>query len=398
MSSLTPHFRDLQTLNTLTLPCQAQEFILLNDLAQLPALSALYKKNQKSINTQGFTDQFSRNNFSELDTTNPLNKPHKVCALHILGGGSNLVLPRVLRQPVVHVQLKGIRLLKCNGDAVGDASAASANASTNNERSKTHHRVRVAAGENWHDWVTFALNQGWYGLENLALIPGSVGAAPVQNIGAYGVEVAQLIESVEVWNLNTEQIEVLPAKACDFSYRNSRFKRATELNEMIVAVTFALPKTWQPVLNYPDLKPLTERHLKHPESITAHDVYQLVCEVRQRKLPDPAVMPNAGSFFQNPIVPREHAEALKKEFPHLVSYPQADGSHKLAAGWLIDQCGWKGKRLGPVGMHANQALVLVNPGGGDCDDVMALANVVRQDVQTRFRVMLQIEPICWAET
>lgn len=323
--------------------------MVLNDLGQLPALSALSKK------------------------------PNKAWPLHILGGGSNLVLPRVLHQPVVHIQLKGIELIE------------SATHTTNT----THFRIRVAAGENWHEWVTLALNQGWYGLENLALIPGSVGAAPVQNIGAYGVEVAQFIESVEVWNLRTEQIESISAQACDFAYRNSRFKRATDSNEMIIAVTFALPKSWQPVLSYPDLKPLAERHLNHPESITAHDVYQLVCAVRQRKLPDPALIPNAGSFFQNPIVTHEQAQTLKKEFPHLVSYPQADGSQKLAAGWLIDQCGWKGRRLGPVGMHANQALVLVNPDGGDCDDVLALANVVRQDVLARFGVSLQIEPICW---
>ncbi len=348
MSSLNPHICDLRALNTLALPCQAQNFMVLNALGQLPALSALCKK------------------------------PSNAGPLHILGGGSNLVLPRVLHQPVVHIQLKGIELLE----------------------SKSHtapFRIRVAAGENWHEWVTFALNQGWYGLENLALIPGSVGAAPVQNIGAYGVEVAQLIESVEIWNLKTEQIETLSAQDCDFAYRNSCFKRATVSNEIIVAVIFALPKLWQPILDYPDLKPLAERYSNDPESITAHDVYQLVCEVRQRKLPDPALIPNVGSFFQNPIVTHEQAQALKKEFPYLVSYPQADGSHKLAAGWLIDQCGWKGRRLGPVGMHANQALVLINPEGGDCDDVLALANVVRQDVHARFGVSLQIEPICWTK-
>jgi UDP-N-acetylmuramate dehydrogenase len=348
MSSLNPHICDLRTLNTLALPCQAKNFMVLNDLGQLPALSALSKKSNKAW------------------------------PLHILGGGSNLVLPRVLHQPVVHIQLKGIELLE-------------------SEKHTTHFRIRVAAGENWHEWVTFALNQDWYGLENLALIPGSVGAAPVQNIGAYGVEVAQLIESVEVWNLKTEQFETISAQACDFAYRNSRFKRAIESNEIIIAVIFALPKEWQPVLSYPDLKTLAERHIHHPESITARDVYQLVCEVRQRKLPDPKLIPNVGSFFQNPIVTREHAQALKKEFPHLVNYPQSDGNYKLAAGWLIDQCGWKGRRLGPVGMHANQALVLVNPADGDYDDVLALASVVRQDVQAHFGVSLQIEPICWAE-
>jgi len=351
MSSLNPHFCNLQQLNALALACEAQDFVVLDNLSQLPALSALRKKAAKLKVSKDF---------------------------HVLGGGSNLVLPRALHQPVVHIQLKGIQQLESTTYT-------------------DHFRIRVAAGENWHDWVTIALKQGWHGLENLALIPGSVGAAPVQNIGAYGVEVAQLIESVEVWNLKTEKIEILSTQACDFAYRNSRFKRATELNEIIVAVNFALPKRWQPVLNYPDLKPLSERRLSHPVSITPHDVYQLVCEVRQRKLPDPALLPNVGSFFQNPIVTHERAQTLKTQFPHIVSYPQADDSHKLAAGWLIDQCGWKGKRLGPVGMHANQALVLVNPDGGDCDDVMALANAVRQDVQARFGVTLQIEPICWTE-
>jgi UDP-N-acetylmuramate dehydrogenase len=393
MSSLNPLFRDLQTLNTLALPCQAREYISLDDLAQLPALSALYKRNQKTVASQDFSAPSSVHNAHVSDRFEQINQPNNICALHILGGGSNLVLPHVLKQPVVHVKLKGIELLEFDTD-----NTHRYDADNNDTTKKTHHYVRVAAGENWHDWVTFALKKGWHGLENLALIPGSVGAAPVQNIGAYGVEVAQLIKSVEVWNLKTEQIEILSAQACDFAYRNSRFKRTTELSEIIVAVNFALPTQWQPVLTYPDLKPLAQRALCHPESITAHDVYQLVCEVRQRKLPDPAAIPNAGSFFQNPIVTDDQAQALKIRYPNIVSYAQANGGYKLAAGWLIDQCGWKGKKLGPVGMHVNQALVLINPDSGNCDDVLALANAVRQDVQNRFGVTLQIEPICWSES
>jgi UDP-N-acetylmuramate dehydrogenase len=353
MSSSSPHFCDLRTFNTLALPCQAKNFVVLSDLGQLQGLSTLFLQKR----------------------------------WHLLGGGSNLVLPSVLHQPVLHIQLMGIHQLE-DQFTHSDQSALNVN-------KPAFYRIRVAAGENWHDWVTFALHKGWYGLENLALIPGSVGAAPVQNIGAYGVEVAQFIESVEVWNIETEQLQTLSAQDCEFAYRNSRFKRAHSSNEIIVAVTFALPKAWQPVLTYPDIKPLAQRHLHPSESITPHDVYELVCEVRKRKLPNPALIPNAGSFFQNPVVPDEQAQALKAQHPNLVCYPQADGTTKLAAGWLIDQCGWKGKRLGPVGIHANQALVLVNPDGGDYDDVMTLADAVRHDVQTRFGVALQIEPICW---
>jgi UDP-N-acetylmuramate dehydrogenase len=344
MSSLHTCSYDLRSLNTLALPCRAQNFVVLEDLTQLSALSALAK-------------QFG--------------------ALHVLGGGSNLLLPRALHQPVVHVQLKGIEQLE---SSAGDLDC-----------------IRVAAGENWHSWVTYALNQGWHGLENLALIPGSVGAAPVQNIGAYGVEIAQFIDSVEVWNLKSEQIETLAVTACNFTYRNSRFKRAPVVTELIIAVNFALPKLWQPILNYPDLQSLSERFSRDANSVTPQDVYDMICAIRKRKLPDPDVIANVGSFFQNPIVSTEQAIALKKQFPDLVSYAQSDGNTKLAAGWLIDQCGWKGKRLGPVGMHANQALVLVNPAGGDLTDVMALAQAVRNDINTKFGVMLQIEPVCWSE-
>ena len=396
MSSLNTRFCDLHALNTLALPCHAENFVVLDDIRQLTALSTLAKLFQKpNPNSErkeseckeinGWADQ----RFSHFSERSPANASGSegscdnsgLGALHILGGGSNLLLPRNLQQLVVHVQLKGIEQLE-----------------SKDERNQTdHYRIRVAAGENWHEWVTYAVNQGWHGLEILALIPGSVGASPVQNIGAYGVEVAQFIESVEVWNLQTEKIEVLSAEACNFAYRDSRFKRANGMTELIIAVNFALPKLWQPVLNYPDLKPLSERFAQHPQSVTPQDVYQMICAVRQRKLPDPNDIPNAGSFFQNPIVSREQAQILKKQFPNLVSYAQTDGRYKLAAGWLIDQCGWKGKCLGPVGMHANQALVLVNTEGGDLGDVMALAQVVQQDVRDRFGVVLKIEPICWTE-
>lgn len=365
MSSLPAHTFDLHAFNTLGLPCQAHHFIALREEGQLPELSGLIKQNpsQQRIH-QGLQ---------------PTQSGHCSQTVHILGGGSNVLLPPQLICPVVHVQLKGIELLQ---DNTGSHSAS-------------HYRIRVAAGENWHEWVTFALSQGWHGLENLALIPGSVGASPVQNIGAYGVEVGQFIESVQVWNLEHETMHVLTAQECAFGYRDSRFKRAHAASDIIVAVNFALPKVWQPVLNYPDLSPLAHQYAQDASSVTPQDVYDMVCEVRQRKLPDPNVIPNVGSFFQNPIVTDEQMRHLKKQFPHLVCYAQSDGRFKLAAGWLIDQCGWKGKRLGPVGMHSNQALVLINPDGGNLDDVMALAQSVQKDVFKRFEVQLQIEPICF---
>lgn len=289
----------------------------------------------------------------------------------VLGGGSNVVLAPSLSSLVVKAQSRGIRLV-----------------------SETHAEwlVEAQAGESWHDFVAFCLDKGWPGLENLALIPGTVGAAPVQNIGAYGVELEERLHSVVAWNLQERRLVEMEGDACRFSYRDSFFKHEPAGRWLIVAVRFRLPKRWQAVLDYADLH-------RHPvlsaagAEITPRQVFDAVCDVRRRKLPDPAVLGNAGSFFKNPIVSAASYRVLCDAHAQVVAYPQADGNYKLAAGWLIDRAGWKGRRLGPVGMHDQQALVLVNYGGATVTDVMRLADAVRADVVARFGAQLEQEPI-----
>lgn len=300
--------------------------------------------------------------------------------LFVLGGGSNVVVAPRPRHRVLKVALRGIRLWRETAD---------------------HWIVEAAAGEPWHDFVAHCLTQGWPGLENLALIPGTVGAAPVQNIGAYGLELDQRLHSVVAWDLRARRVYELLPEDCGFAYRDSLFKRDGAGRWLIVRVRFALPKIWRPHLDYPDVRDhplLREDGSGRPGGAdgagpTPRSIFDAVCDIRRRKLPDPAVLGNAGSFFKNPVIDAVRAAALKQHFPDLRTYPQADGRVKLAAGWLIEQAGWKGRRMGPVGMHERQALVLVNYGGAQAVDVGALARAVRQSVQDRFGVDLEQEPV-----
>jgi UDP-N-acetylmuramate dehydrogenase len=289
----------------------------------------------------------------------------------VLGGGSNVVLAAKVPGVVVKVETKGIRLV---------------------EQTTSHVLIEAEAGENWHELVRKCVGEGWDGLENLALIPGTVGAAPVQNIGAYGVELQQRFHSLLAWDLKAGRLIEMGRQDCRFSYRHSVFKETTLGRWLIVAVRFLLPRPWQPVLDYPDL----QRHagLAGSSSVSAVQIFDAVCEIRRSKLPDPAVLANAGSFFKNPLVSVDTFEGLRRRHPGLVAYAQPDGAtYKLAAGWLIDQAGWKGRRLGPVGMHERQALVLVNHGGATAQDVQVLAAAVRADVRERFGVDLEQEPV-----
>ncbi|MCK9512466.1 MAG: UDP-N-acetylmuramate dehydrogenase [Pigmentiphaga sp.] len=287
----------------------------------------------------------------------------------VLGGGSNLVLPASVAGEVWQMALRGITL---------------------EDETREHWLVRAAGGEPWHEFVAACVARGWGGLENLALIPGTVGAAPVQNIGAYGLELAERVHSVEAYEIPAKRWRRLAAAECGFGYRDSRFKRAAPGHWMITAVTFALPRRWQPRLDYPDLRrwPGWEEAPPKPET-----VFDAVCAIRRAKLPDPARLPNAGSFFKNPIVPAAQAAALRERHPGVPAWPQTDGGVKLAAAWLIEQAGWKGRRLGPVGMHERHALVLVNHGDAVGDDVLRLAGAVQADVRIRFGVTLEIEPV-----
>jgi len=239
--------------------------------------------------------------------------------------------------------------------------------------------------------VTHTLAQGWYGLENLSLIPGTVGAAPIQNIGAYGVELESCFESLEALEVASGNMVTLDRQACAFAYRDSLFKRAGRERYIIVSVTFGLDTQPRVHLEYAELKAeLATRGIAEPTPV---QVSEAVIAIRGRKLPDPAVIGNAGSFFKNPVITEEKLEALKVFYPLMVSYPAGPGLHKLAAGWLIDQAGWKGKTLGEAGVYEKQALVLVNRGHATGADIAALAKAIQADIRTRYAVELEPEPV-----
>ncbi|PSJ42376.1 UDP-N-acetylenolpyruvoylglucosamine reductase [Zobellella endophytica] len=244
-------------------------------------------------------------------------------------------------------------------------------------------RVRAEGGENWHRLVCWTLAQGMPGLENLALIPGTVGAAPIQNIGAYGVELAQFCEAVESFDWQGGEIRHWSAADCRFGYRDSVFKHEAG-HHLILSVTLRLPKAWQPVLGYGPLAELGGQ-------ASAQQIFEQVCTTRQAKLPDPKVLGNAGSFFKNPKVVQAQAQALRLAWPELPVFAAEPGRAKLAAGWLIDKAGLKGARVGGAGVHVRQALVLVNLGGATAEDVIRLATLVRERVEQQFGVRLEPE-------
>lgn len=289
--------------------------------------------------------------------------------LLILGGGSNLVLRERIPGLVVHMAMRGRHAAPDGTDEV---------------------LVTLAAGELWHQSVAWTLDEGYFGLENLALIPGTVGAAPMQNIGAYGVELEQRFESLQALDIETGRVRRFDRAQCQFGYRDSRFKSQEPGRYIILEVSFRLTRVPSLVLRYQALADeLRELGIENPAPA---DVFKAVCDIRQSKLPDPAVIGNAGSFFKNPLVSAAHYHDLLQQFPALVAYPAGEDAYKLAAGWLIDQCGWKGRHLGDVGVYARQALVLVNLGRGTATELMALAGQVVASVQTRFGVELEMEP------
>jgi len=332
---------DLSTCNTLALPSRAAFYARITMPDQLRALAEAH--------SPGDTRRF------------------------VLGGGSNLVFSGDFDGLVLHMAIPGRELVDENADAW---------------------YVRAGAGENWHDFVGWTLAQGWPGLENLSLVPGTVGAAPIQNIGAYGLEVAERLHSVTAWDFVHHEFVTFTAADCRFGYRDSLFKQQgwhLDGRLAITEVSFRLPKNWQPRTRYADIAgELDALGIAAP---TARQIADAVIAVRQRKLPDPARIPNAGSFFHNPVLDAVAAERLVAAHPGLPHYAQADGRVKLAAGWLIEQAGWKGKNLGPVGMYEKQALVLVNRGGATGRDVLALMHAVQRDVQGKFGVELMPEPV-----
>ena len=312
---------------------------------------------------------------SDADVRRVVDHPEWGRAPHVvLGGGSNLVLTKDLDAVVLKVEVRGLRLVAQQPDAW---------------------IVEAGAGERWHDTVAWTLAQGWPGLENLALIPGSVGAAPVQNIGAYGVELKDRFHSLDAVDLVTGRSVTLDAAACRFGYRDSVFKHegfgGLAGKSVITRVRFRLPRPWQPVLGYLDLdRRRAETGIAEPDAQT---IFDWVCAIRRAKLPDPAVIGNAGSFFKNPVVSAEQCRDIIGRDPEIVHYPMPDGSCKLAAGWLIDACGWKGKSIGRAGVYDKQALVLVNRGGAIGAEVVTLARAIQESVYGRFGIRLEPEPI-----
>lgn len=290
----------------------------------------------------------------------------------VLGSGSNLLLTsEKLDALVIKVALTGRRLLRETDSAWW---------------------VAAAGGENWDAFVQWTLAQGWGGLENLALIPGTVGAAPVQNVGAYGIEIKDVLHELTAVHLRTGEVRQFTHADCHFAYRDSVFKQAEAGQWLISEVVFRLDKAHVPDIHYGDVQQELSSCGLQP---TPSHVAQVISQLRQRKLPDPQQLGNAGSFFHNPIVADAQYQALKAAHPQLVAYAQPDGRWKLAAGWLIDQAGWKGRNLGPAGMYEKQALVLVNRGGATSQDVLALTAAVQADVFAQFGVELHPEPVRW---
>ncbi|WP_338460212.1 UDP-N-acetylmuramate dehydrogenase [Pseudomonas sp. TE3-3-F2023] len=286
----------------------------------------------------------------------------------VIGGGSNLLLTRDIDALVLHMASRGRRVLSDDGERIV---------------------VEAEAGEPWHPFVQWTLAQGYCGLENLSLIPGTVGAAPMQNVGAYGVEIKDVFVALTALDRETGELRDFGLAECAFGYRDSLFKRNPG-HWLILRVRFALSRTLRAHLDYgPVRQRLAEQGVTEP---TAQAISEAICSIRREKLPDPAELGNAGSFFKNPVVSAEQVERIRAQYPGVVAYPQADGQVKLAAGWLIEQAGWKGHREGDAGVHRLQSLVLVNYGQASGAQMHALARRIQADILERFGVELEMEP------
>jgi UDP-N-acetylmuramate dehydrogenase len=331
-----PHF-NLQKFNTLAVPALAQYFVSVK------------------------TDDELREALAFARTEN--------LPLLLLGGGSNIVLRADFPGLVVQIKSQGREVVDENDECVW---------------------LKVAAGENWHQLVEYSLDNALYGLENLSLIPGSVGAAPIQNIGAYGVEIKELVAELSALNIRSGLSVTFTNESCQFGYRDSIFKQSLKDQYVITSVTFRLRKQPQLNLTYPALRTALAKIAE--EDITPQQVSAAVIDIRQTKLPDPAIIPNVGSFFKNPVIDQQQFDALKADNPAIVSYPATANQVKLAAGWLIDQAGWRGREVDGAAVHEQQALVLTNPRKSSAQAVLALADLIKQSVFEQFGVMLEMEP------
>lgn len=349
----------LQPYNTLAIPAQARWFVTVDSIDSLHQAVIFYRQ---------------------------LRERDAQCPLLILGGGSNLVLAEDFPGLCIHIATQGRHIENETDDTL---------------------LLSVAAGESWHQTVMYCVEQGYYGIENLALIPGSVGAAPIQNIGAYGVELERCLAYVEVMDIETGELSQLSCEACEFGYRDSVFKHQLNHKVIITRVVLELRKQACWVLDYPALQvelknllggelgaelgiELDAEHVDE-QKLDLQIVAKAVINVRQSKLPDPADIPNAGSFFKNPVVSEACYQRIKSEFPQLVAFPH-QGDYKLAAGWLLDNAGWKGKDLNGFAMHKDQALVLTNPNCLSGDLLLKFVETVKADIKSRYQLDLEVEP------
>lgn len=294
-------------------------------------------------------------------------RPAEMDPLMVIGEGSNMLFTQPVRGTVIRLMTRGIDLVGETADEVV---------------------IRVAAGENWDRVVAYCVDQGWGGLENLSLIPGLTGAAPIQNIGAYGTEFKDVCVSVETVLKSNGTFRSFDRDACGFGYRNSIFKDQLRGQVIVTGVVLKLQKSPQVSTHYGSLNHhLREKGIEHP---TIRDVREAVCEIRRMKLPDPELIASAGSFFKNPVIRADQFNRLKSRFPDISYFPDPDGV-KVAAAWLIEHCGWKGTREGDAGVHPDQPLVLVNYGSADGEQILDLATRIRESVLSRFDIMLEPE-------
>lgn len=332
---------DLQSLNTLAVPVRAARYVRVRNEAALKQALRFAQERQLPV--------------------------------LVLGGGSNVVLPERFEGLAIQVGIKGI-------EAVAEDEA--------------HIWIRAGAGEVWQDLVEYSLRNDWFGLENLSLIPGTVGAAPIQNIGAYGVELDSVFDTLTAVCRESLEECTFDAAACEFRYRDSIFKNRLRDRLVITRVTLRLQKRAPLNISYTPLREALAG--VRPEELTPRKVSDAVIAIRRSKLPDPKDIPNAGSFFKNPIVSREQFAALKRDYPGIVSYPSGEDV-KLAAGWLLETAGWRGHRQDGVGMHERQALVLVNPGHRPGEYLLGYARQIQQDIESRFGVRLEREPVAYVD-
>lgn len=294
--------------------------------------------------------------------------PHSGMAPFVLGGGSNILLPQLMERPVLHNKITGITVQKKNDRSI---------------------EITAGGGVIWHDLVTMVVNHGWIGLENLALIPGTVGAAPIQNIGAYGIELSDVFFSLEAVSIDTGNLRRFSREECAFGYRDSYFKRDGKGKWVITRVTLRLPQDKPLQYDYGDIGRILEA--KGVGDPTSRDIYDAVITIRRNKLPDPTKIGNAGSFFKNPVVTNVLFESISKDWPEIPHYLNDNGKIKIPAGWLIEKAGWKGYKEGKCGVHDAQALVIVNLGGAIREEVVALADKIVESVFLKFKVHLEPE-------